>query len=130
MIKPSIICILIVLLMYKPSQPSYLPVPQELQKSGGCGWTAYYLSSLIKEPYKIVAYRLGNYPEFHVVLETDQGIMDGSGYFSLLHPLRLLPSRVLTRDELYALLHDHSRWNSNFDLNDTCLIPTLSGVGF
>lgn len=120
--KYLILFILIGLLMWKPKQPSYLPVPRELRNSGGCGWIAYYLSSNLKEPHKIVAYKLGNYDEFHIVIETDNGVIDASGYFSFFHPLRVLPSKILTREELYILLHDYKRWNSQFKLKDTLLI--------
>jgi hypothetical protein len=100
----------------------------EKVEDGGCGFMAYYIYQYLEkkgEACEIREYCLTNSPRMHFMVYYKSAFIDAHGMLMYLHPIQLIPYRVIEPDELRRQLNNPKLWNKKFDRSDTTRLKTI-----
>lgn len=111
-----------------PELSRRLELVRPIAADGSCGWVALSVSDYLTErniPHEIYMFGIGKYKNIHLMVRVGNQFIDKRGFNSFLTPQRLMPYRILTREQLRELLEDRNIWRRTFELKDTTEIRKI-----
>lgn len=111
-----------------PELSRRLELVRPIAADGSCGYVALCVSDYLTAreiPHEIYMFGIGKYENIHLMVRVGNAFIDKRGYNCLLTPQRLMPFRIVTREELRDMLTDTGKWRRSFQWKDTTEIREI-----